>query len=301
MSGIKHDPNTRAAGLRAAQGLDLGPAPKLEDVQDGIEAHLQAFVDVEESAKLGKPVITPRSTAQMLRGIGVENIFGGHILTLPFSIPQGHKSHADLKRMIEGIRDKDTGINADTGTYDKATGHINADKAVAFWKEIAGPKGYVTKDDVNAFVAGKKKFDILGKLHAREVGKVINETEIRLLFDVAAQKSEGGDRVLTSDRFVAFLDGTIWQDLAKARADGTLYQPRPVGELVHEGPKKVATGLAKLAATYGATVADAGTSAQHQAALTIDSEASLDYQQAAKTLFPTIGGAMRALCPLGYG
>lgn len=301
MSSIKNDPNTVAAGLRAARGQDLGPAPRIEDVEDGIQAHLQAFVDVDESRKQGKPVITPRSTAQMLRAVGVMHVTGGFILTLPFSIPQGHAGRADLDRMIEGIRGKDSGIQADTGTYDKATGRVNPDKAIAFWREIAGDKGYVTKDDVNAFVAGEKKFDIVGDLHAREFGKVINETEIRLLFDVAAVKRDGGERALTADRFVAFLDGTIWQDLAKARDDGTLYQPRPVGELIHEGPKKVAAGLASLAATYGATAADAGTSALHQAALTIDVEASLDYQQSAKTLFPTIGGAMRALCPLGFG
>jgi hypothetical protein len=289
-----------AAGLYDAQALEKKGLPTVDQVPDGIQAHLQAFVDVDKSAQLGKPVITARSTREMLSAMGLATMAGGHILQKPFSIPQGHAGHADLARMKEGIRAVSSGIQADTGTYDKATGGMNPDKAIAFWKDITQGKGYVTVDDVNRFVTGDTVHDV-GLFHTRKPGKVLNELELRLLFDVAAQVDDKGQRVLTADRFVAFLDGTLWQGLAQARAAGTLYQPRPVGEVAHEGPKKVAAGLAKLAAAYAGSAGDPGTAAGAQANLTIDVEASLQEQQRTKTLLPTIGGAMRALCPVGFG
>ena len=288
------------AGLRDAKALEARGLPTIDQVPDGIQAHLQAFVDVQKSAELGKPVITSRSTREMLSAMGIATLAGGEILQKPFSIPQGHAGYADLARMKEGIRGVATGIQADTGTYDKATGGMNPDKAIAFWQDITQGKGFVTADDVNRFVTGDTVHDF-GLFHTRKPGKVLNELELRLLFDVAAQVDDKGQRVLTSDRFVAFLDGTLWAGLAQARAAGTLYQPRPVGEIAHEGPKKVATGLAKLAAAFAGPAGDAGTSAAHQGNLTIDVEASLREQQSTKTLLPTIGGAMRALCPAGFG
>ena len=299
MTKIKTD-HFRAAGLHTNQSLEARGLPTVNNVKEGIEAHLQAFVDVHRSAELGKPVITAQSTREMLGALGIKTRAGGHILQKPFSIAQGHAEHADLARMKEGVREKKTGISAHTGTFEHKTGRLDPKEAVAFWKEVAGPKGYVTVDDVNRFVTGDKVVD-LGLIHLRKPGKVVNELEFRLLFDMAAQVSDKGERVLTTDRFTAFIDGTLWQDLAKARKAGTLYQPRPVGEMIHEGSKKVAKGLAQLAATYGGTTADAGTSAAHQGALTIDTDASLKQQQKTKTLGPTIGGAMRALCPMGFG
>lgn len=289
-----------AAGLHSAKSLKDKALPTIEEAPDGIQAHLQAFVDVKESAKQGKPVITAQSTRELLDALGLKTVVGGHILQKPFSIPQGHAGHADLARMKEGIRDTRTGIQADTGTFIKETGGMNADMAVSAWHVMTQGKGYATKEDVQRYVTGDKTHDF-GLFHTRKAGKVLNELEFRLLFDVAAQVDDKGQRVLTADRYVAFLDGTLWADLAKARQAGTLYQPRPVGEVVHEGPKKVASGLAKLAAAFAGTAGDAGTSAAHQANLTIDVEASLKEQQSTKTLLPTIGGAMKALCPAGFG
>lgn len=289
-----------AAGLHNDSSLQDKKLPTIKDAPDGIQAHLQAFVDVKKSGELGKPVITAQSTRQMLQALGLKTAVGGHILQKPFSIPQGHAGHADLARMKEGIRGVSEGIQADTGTYVKETGGMNADKAVSAWHMMTQGKGYATADDVQRFVTGDKTHDF-GLFHTRKVGKVLNELEFRLLFDVAAQVDAKGQRVLTADRYVAFLDGTLWADLAKARQAGTLYQPRPVGEVVHEGPKKVATGLAQLAASFAGTAGDPGTSAAHQANLTIDVDASLKEQQSTKTLLPTIGGAMAALCPAGFG
>lgn len=293
-------PTPRPAGLHEDAALTQRGLPTLAEVDEGIQAHLQAFVDLKKSRELGKPVITAQSTREMLGALGIATLAGGHILTKPFSIPQGHASHADLARMKEGVRSATTGINAHTGTYTHGTGALDPEQAVAFWKDISQGKNYVTVDDVQRFVTGDKKLD-LGLVHTRGVGKVVNELEIRLFFDMAAQVDKKGQRVLTADRFTAFLDGTLWKDLARARQAGTLYQPRPVGEMVHDGPKKVARSLAQLAANFGGVAADAGTSAAHQADLTLDHEASLKLQQSTKTLLPTIGGAMKALCPVGFG
>src|SRR5688572_7318150 len=129
-----------AAGARAAKGLENDNIPTLNATPDGIQSHLWAFVDIEASKEKNEPVITARSTTQMLRALGVRTIAGGQLLTKPFSIPQGHKDYAELDRMKEGIRDQAKGIRADTGTYDKATGGINAEKAVAFWQALTQGK-----------------------------------------------------------------------------------------------------------------------------------------------------------------
>jgi len=67
---------------------------------------------------------------------------------------------------------------------------------------------------------------------------------------------------------------------------------------MHGSARKVASEIAKLTARYGFST-DAGTQALHQAQITIDTDASLKYQQSEKTLLPTILGAVRALCPVG--
>ena len=56
-----------------------------------------------------------------------------------------------------------------------------------------------------------------------------------------------------------------------------------------------------VAAACGGVACDPGVSAAHQASLTIDYDASLKEQQRAKTLLPVVAGAMRALCPVGFG
>jgi len=119
-----------------------------------------------------------------------------------------------------------------------------------------------------------------------------------LLFDLAAVVDKSGQKVLTQDRFLAFLDGSLWRGLADARREGKLYEPVKVGEAMHGSARKVASEIAKLTARFGFST-DAGTQALHQAQLTIDTEASLKYQQSEKTLLPTVLGAVRALCPVG--
>ena len=54
---------------------------------------------------------------------------------------------------------------------------------------------------------------------------------------------------------------------------------------------------AKLTATAGGISADDGTRALYAAANTIDTKASLEEQQKMKNLHPTLGGALKLLCP----
>jgi len=306
-------PPPSAAALQTPAKLSEGVgAPAVEKMTD-IEKHVQGFIDIPLSKEKGEAVVTPHATQQVLEAMGIRveshgkldlvgnklDPAGGDLLTKLFAKRQGHPGFVETDRLGEvGIREKATGFSAHSGTFDKKTGMIDAKKAATWWQNTSEGKGYITKDDVVRYLNGPG-VDVLGLFALKLPGKFLNGLEFTLLFDLAAQVSDKGERVLTPDRFLAFLDGSLWRGLAEARASGTLYEPVKIGASMHGGSAgKVAMEMAKLTAAYGGPT-DAGTMALHQAKLTIDTEASLKYQQAEKTLVPTLLGAVRALCPVG--
>lgn len=282
----------------------------VENMTD-MERHVAGFADLALSKQKGAATVTAASTQQVLEALGLRvessGVFdmgakvdkaGGAILTGLFAKRQGHPDHVETARLAEvGVRDAKEGVLAHSGIFGK-DGNINPKEAAAWWHETAGKKGVITKADVERYLNGPGVD--LGLFSLRKPGKALNALEFHLLFDVAAVVDKSGERVLTPDRFLAFLDGSLWKDLAAARAEGKLYEPVKTGVAVHDSTKKVASEMAKLTARYGGST-DAGTQALHQAQLNIDVDASLKYQQSQKTLLPTIFGAVRALCPVGGG
>jgi hypothetical protein len=219
-------------------------------------------------------------------------MIGGYIVTTPFAIAQGHPTYVTVKRIREGIRSIHVGPLADSGTFVRKTGFLEPDNAVKFWRRLTVDKGYCTLADVESYVgqvAAGSKIVGVGPLQLRFPGHPINELEIRLLFDMAAQITVDGERILTADRFVAFVDGTLWQDFAKARANKRIYDPRPFAAVVHEGAKKVATRLIALSGKAGPAIWDPP--------VTVDAERSLAEQQREKTIYPTLVGALLTALP----
>lgn len=286
------------------------PTGTVEKMTD-LERHVAGFADLPLSREKGAAVVTASSTQEVLEALGIRvestgtfdlaartNRQGGNILTGLFANRQGHPDYVETARLAEvGVRATREGVLADTGMFEQS-GMLNPERAAQWWHETSGGKGYMTLEDIRGYVDGPA-LD-LGLISLKRPGKAFNELEFHLLFDIAAVVDDKGQRVLTPDRFLAFLDGSLWRDLAKARAEGTLYEPTKVGVAVHESTKKVASELARLAARYGG-IADTGTQALHQGQLTVDTTASLTYQQQQKALHPTIFGALRALCPVGGG
>ncbi|MCC7382561.1 MAG: hypothetical protein IT384_12060 [Deltaproteobacteria bacterium] len=286
--------------LRRQQGLSNEGA-HLETITEGIRDHVAFFVDVVESRKQGKAVVTVASTGEGLRllgcdasftaAIGLPRVargsqknedFGGLTLTGVFAQRQGNgfggPVEVDALGPV-GIRGESDGIRADSGSFRKEDGTVDPDKAAEFFLRVGGNKPYVTLDDLKAYFA-----------EGSYPGKLLNELEFRLAFDLFAQ-----DGKLTAAHWVAFLDGTAWEGLAQARLDGKLYQP--VGEPKHDSAKKIAQILAQQTGALGGVYADAGTSALYAAAGIFDTEETRERQQAMKNLGPTLGGAIALLCP----
>lgn len=287
--------------LRKVQGLSNEGA-HLETITEGIRDHVAFFVDVVESKKLGRAVVTVASTVEGLRllgcdasftaAIGLPNVargsklnneFGGHALTDVFAKNQGNGIGGpvfvdELGKV--GIRGQRDGIRADTGSFRKEDGSVDPEKAATFFLNVGGGKPYATLGDLKVYLN-----------QGSYPGKLLNELEFRLAFDLFAQ-----DGKLTAAHWVAFLDGTAWEGLAKARMDGTkLYQP--VGEPKHDSAKKVAQILAQQTGALGGLYANAGTAALYAAAGIADNEETRERQQAMKNLGPTLGGAIAMLCP----
>ncbi|MFO0727490.1 MAG: hypothetical protein U1E65_27180 [Myxococcota bacterium] len=305
MTKINSNSEPLTAFARAQAGLSNEGA-HLETIAPGIQDHVAFFVDVVESRKQGKAVVTVASTAEGLRLLGCDPSatavlgapgvakgakfnegFGGFALTAAFAKRQGNGlgGPVEVDRLGEvGIRGTQSGINADTGSFRKADGQVDAEKAAAFFTHVAGDKGYVTLPDLKAYFA-----------EGPYPGKILNELELRLAHDLFGQHLKDGTKVLTAAHWVAFLDGTAWEGLAKARVDGTLYQP--VGEPKHDAGKQIAARLAKQTGRFGGLHADAGTSALYGAAQLFDTKASLEDQQSMKSLGGTLGGALMLLCP----
>lgn len=236
----------------------------------------------KDGSKTG--VVQTGGTRDGLRALGLSGIsvpFGGVALTAPFSIRM-NKSLTANKVHMDRIGDMVRADGTDTGVY-KKDGSLDVAAFKTFWQSAAGKKGYITDADVTQLVARKP----------------VSALEFCLLMELAGQINTKGERVLTLDTMVAFYDGSLFADLAKARAEGTLY--KPTGAVAHDGLKKVAQGLSSQALQMGG--ADAGEGAKAIAARnnTIDDAASLEYQQKTKTLGPTLAGAFKALCPAGKG
>jgi hypothetical protein len=281
-----------AAGLR----VDTigGAVPRFEDIPEGIEAHLWAFIDVQDSQRRKRPVVTVRSTNELLKALGFDTTIGGYIVTTPFAIAQGHPTFVALDRIREGIRSMSIGPFADSGTFVRKTGTLDPERGVTFWMKLTANKGYATLADVEAYVGEVStgtNVGAFGPLRLRLPGHPINELEIRLLFDLAAQMTNDGERVMTADRFVAFIDGSLWQDYAKARVSKRLYEPRPLGAIVHEDAKKVATRLIALSGKSGTAIWPPN--------VTLNPEKSLAEQQREKTIVPTLVNAFVTALPFG--
>ena len=308
--------NPTAAALQAPEKLaEAVPAKALEQMTD-MEKHVAGFVNIPMSKDKGELIVSASSTQEVLQALGIRvhatGVFdvvaprvdklGGELLTGLFAKNQGHKDprFVQTTRLAEvGVRDTREGIRGDTGMFDKKTGMIDAQKAASWWVATTHGKDHMTLDDIKGYLDGPGH-DVggLGLISLHKPGKALNALELTLLFDLAAQVDSKGQRVLTPDRFMAFLDGSMWRDLAQARLEGKLYEPVKIGAATHGSAGKVASEIAKLTAAYGGPT-DAGTMALHQAKLSIDTEASLKYQQSEKTLLPTILGAVRTLCPVG--
>jgi len=319
MTKIKPNSEPLTAFMREKAGLSNAGA-HLETIPAGIQDHVKFFVDVVESRKQGKAVVTVASTVEGLRALGCDSSFtatlglggigrntvgvgdfGGFALTGLFAQRQGNGfgGNVEVDKLREvGVRDTRDGINADTGSFRKADGTVDVDKATQFCKETAArtpgkggkPKDFITLADIKAYL-GDTSYP----------GKIVNELELRLAFELFAQtanatdQTEKGERIFTAAHWVAFLDGTAWEGLAKARDTHTLYMP--VGEPKHDAGKKIAARLAKQTGAMGGLHADAGTRALYGAANLIDTDASLKAQDSMKNLGKTLGGALLLLCP----
>ncbi len=177
---------------------------------------------------------------------------------------------------------------------------------MTMWKDFAGDKGYLNDGDVVALVENK----------------VVNALEFGLLMELAGQITTEGERVLTPETMISFYDGSLFDDLAKARADGVLLVPTGVQQ--HDGTKEIAKSLASMALQNGGAAAGEGAKSLYGAKMTIDVDASLKYQQKDKSLGPTLklaggtalkgldsdlaqsigtslAGTFKAMCPAGKG
>ncbi|MDP2345897.1 MAG: caleosin family protein [Deltaproteobacteria bacterium] len=239
-------------------------------------------------------IVSTGGTRDGLRKLGISGIsvaVGGVALTAPFSIRQNKSIFANavhMDRIQEGVRADGT----DTGVF-KKDGTIDTAAFEKFWTKTAGPKGYLTDADLDKLVNKQPKGS-----ETKGLGPVA-ALEWCLLRDLAGQINTKGERVLTLNHAIAFYDGTLFADLAKARESGTLY--KPTGATSHDGLKKVAKGLSSQALQFGGADAGEGAKAISAGNLTIDDAASLEYQQKSKTLGPTLAGAFKALCPAGKG
>ncbi|HEY4220081.1 MAG TPA: caleosin family protein [Myxococcota bacterium] len=254
-----------------------------------IDAHIAFFMDMMQPG-----VVNSGSTKKGLDALGLKGVnltIGGPALTAVFSIKQDLKDadgvktgngiihalkadHVEIARIKEGIR----ADGSDTGIYNKDTGGINVDKFVEVWKQFAGDKNYLDEGDKTRLVKGKFP----------------NGLEFGLLFEVASVITKDGTRAVPLDRALAFYDGSLFRDLANARAAGTLY--KPTGVLVHDGVKQVAKSLSSQALQMGGVAAGEAAKAIHggSLALEIDERASLELQQTDKNLISTFTSAFGA-------
>ena len=296
----------------AATATKAGPA------KTALQKHISFF----ENLTNGEGTVDAKNTRKGLGALGltgVSNAFGGHALTVPFAIPQNAKNGVGAKlraaatgelaidRIHEGVRgvDEKTGKPSDSGVYDK-DGNINSAAFMTMWKDFAGDKGYLNDSDVVSLVENK----------------VVNALEFGLLMELAGQINTDGERVLTPNTMISFYDGSLFEDLAKARESGVLLQPTGVQQ--HDGAKEIAKSLSSMALQNGGAAAGEGAKALYGAKMTIDVDASLAYQQKDKSLGPTIklaggtalkgidselaqnigtslAGTFKAMCPAGKG
>lgn len=244
-------------------------------------AHHVAFFEMLGADGANSGIVNAKSTRAGLKKLGLGGLsvpFGGVALTAPFAIPQNKSltTTVHMDRLGEGVRADGT----DTTIF-KKDGSVDAAAFKNFWRSTAGAKGYIVDADLQQLVQGKP----------------VSALEFNLLMELAGQISSKGERVLTLEHMLAFYDGTLFQDLAKARASNTLYQP--TGAVAHDGLKKIAQGLSSQALQLGGVDAGEGAKAIGAANLTIDDAASLAYQKKSKTLGSTLAGAFKALCPAG--
>ena len=273
------------------------PSPSLSVVEKPANSPLAnhiAFFETltKDGGKTG--LVQTSGTRDGLRKLGLSGIsvaVGGVALTAPFSIAQNKSLFANavhMDRIQEGVRADGT----DTGVF-KKDGSLDTAAFEKFWKTTAGDKGYLTDADLDKLVNKQPKGST-----TKGLGPVA-ALEWNLLRELAGQINTKGERVLTLNHALAFYDGTLFADLAKAREAGTLY--KPTGAVSHDGLKKVAKGLSSQALQLGGADAGEGAKAIRAGNLTIDDAASLEYQQKSKTLGPTLAGAFKALCPAGKG
>jgi hypothetical protein len=296
--------------------VTLEPTPKLdiskEKLTSGEKAAAQHDKEIEahvEPFSADGSVVKIDSTRKMLAALGLtdklDKLLDGPALTVVFSADQAEArptppakdasvveklkfflklgahikkgaqlDHTEISRINEGIR----ADGSDTGIFDKATGKVNAQRFVDVWTEFAGTKGYMTEADMGKLVQGKFP----------------NGLEFGLLFALAGVTMKDGTKALPLDRALAFYDGSLFHDLADARASGKLY--KPTGVLVHDGPRQVAATLSKLALEKGGNTAGAAAMAMSGGKLAmtlpIDEAASLAEQQSTKSLASTFEAAI---------
>ncbi len=274
---------------KVGPAANLVPVAKPELVASTVQPnsslaqHIAFFETLnKDGSKSG--VVQTGGTRDGLKALGIRGLsvpFGGLALTAPFSIRMNKSLFANKVHM-DKIGDMVRADGTDTGVY-KKDGSLDVDAFKNFWQGTAGKKGYITDADVTQLTAKKP----------------VSALEFCLLMELAGQINTKGERVLTLDTMVAFYDGSLFADLAKARESGTLYQP--TGAVAHDGLKKVAKGLSSQALQLGGKDAGEGAKAIGAGTMTIDDAASLEYQQKSKTLGSTLAGAFKALCPAGKG
>jgi len=257
----------------------ISSQPARTELQDHI-----AFFETLGAGGAGTGVVQAKGTREGLRALGLAGIsvpVGGVALTAPFSIRQNKSLFANkvaIDRIKEGVRADGT----DAGVFQK-DGTVDPAAFKKFWANTAGAKGYISEKDIAPLTHGKP----------------VSALEFGLLMDLAAKVTTTGERVLTLDTMLAFYDGSLFADLAKARESNSLYKPN--GAIVHDGVQQIAKSLSGQALQLGGVDAGEGAKAIGAATMTIDDEASLQYQQKTKTLGPTLAGAFKAMCPAGKG
>ncbi len=288
---MTQDRRTRAAGLRPIAEVEELLASK---PLTGLQKHLVAFIDVARSRELERLVITEASTAELLRALGVGTVIGARLMVAALARIQKTDGEVEFARVHEGIRADLAGPNAHTGIYrveattESDIGEIDPDAAASFWLEVTRGKRYLTGEDLDLFVRGESLLS-LGLVRFHKVGRVINRFEFQLFFDVAAQVSGAGKRVLTEDRFLSFLDGSIWRDLAEARREDRLYVAPP--------PREAAT---QRVAEYIRQRADGNQEGDSGPNLEIDEKRSLREQRRTKLILPVLLQPMADLLDLGF-